>query len=111
MSATSLECPAISAFFASMGAMSAVALGCMGAAYGTAKSSIGISAVGVLQPALIMRAVLPVVMAGIVGIYGLIVSIIISTSRKLGFPFRGGKTSRVLCLFFLSGMPCVPIAI
>ena len=96
----SLECPAISAFFASMGAMSAVALGCMGAAYGTAKSSIGISAVGVLQPALIMRAVLPVVMAGIVGIYGLIVSIIISTSRKLGFPFRGGKTRRVLCLFF-----------
>ncbi|KNC47996.1 V-type proton ATPase proteolipid subunit [Thecamonas trahens ATCC 50062] len=77
-----IACDPSAPFFGSMGAAAAISLGCLGAAYGTAKSSIGISAVGVLKPELIMRSIIPVVMAGIVGIYGLIVSIIISTSMK-----------------------------
>jgi len=36
----------------------------MGAAYGTAKSGVGIAAVGVLRPELIMRSIIPTVMAG-----------------------------------------------
>merc|ERR1711990_107268 len=76
------ECEPLSIFFSSMGSAAAISLGCMGAAYGTAKSSIGISAVGVLKPELIMRSIIPVVMAGIVGIYGLIVSIIISMAMS-----------------------------
>jgi V-type H+-transporting ATPase proteolipid subunit len=33
---------------------------------------------GVLKPDLIMKSVIPVVMAGILGIYGMIVSVIVS---------------------------------
>lgn len=38
---------------------------------------------GVLKPELIMRSIIPVVMAGILGMYGLIVAVILSTSSKL----------------------------
>ena len=40
----------------------------IGAANGTAKSGIGISTMGVLKPDLIVKSVVPVVMAGILGI-------------------------------------------
>ena len=49
----------------------------IGAAYGTSKSGIGIATMGVLKPDLIMKNIVPVVMAGILGIYGLIVSVIL----------------------------------
>ena len=37
---------------------------------------------GVLRPDLIIKSVVPVVMAGILGIYGLIVSVIINQKSK-----------------------------
>lgn len=49
----------------------------LGAAYGTAKSGVGISSMGVLKPELIIKSIVPVVMAGILGIYGLIVAVIL----------------------------------
>ncbi len=49
----------------------------LGAAYGTAKSGVGISSMGVMNPGLVMRNIIPVVMAGVLGIYGLIVSVIL----------------------------------
>ena len=55
----------------------------IGAAYGTAKSGVGISAMAVMRPDLIMKSVIPVVMAGIIGIYGLVVSVVIVNSSKL----------------------------
>ena len=54
----------------------------LGSAYGTAKSGIGISAMGVLRPDLIIKSVVPVVMAGILGIYGLIISVIINQKSR-----------------------------
>lgn len=50
----------------------------MGASYGTAKAGIGISAAAVLKPEFIMKSVIPVVMAGIIAIYGLVVAVIIT---------------------------------
>ncbi len=50
----------------------------LGAAYGTAKSGVGISSMGVLKPELIMKSIVPVVMAGVLGIYGLIISVILN---------------------------------
>src|SRR5690349_18081182 len=44
----------------------------MGAAYGTAKSGVGVASMGVMRPDMVMRSIIPVVMAGIIGIYGLI---------------------------------------
>lgn len=40
-----------------------------GAAYGTAKSGVGICAMGVMRPELIMKSIVPVVMAGIIGTF------------------------------------------
>lgn len=58
-----------------------VNLGCigMGAAYGTAKSGVGVASMGVMRPELVMKSIVPVVMAGVLGIYGLIIAVIIST--------------------------------
>lgn len=50
----------------------------LGAAYGTAKSGTGIAAMAVMRPELIMKSIIPVVMAGIIAIYGLVVAVIIS---------------------------------
>lgn len=49
----------------------------LGAAYGTAKAGIGIASMGVLKPDLIVKSIVPIVMAGILGIYGLIVAVIL----------------------------------
>ena len=58
----------------------------LGAAYGTAKSGIGISTMGVLKPDLIVKSVVPVVMAGILGIYGLIIAVILLQKSKPSSP-------------------------
>lgn len=52
----------------------------MGAAYGTAKSGCGISAMAVMRPEFIMKSVIPVVMAGIIAIYGLVVAVLIANN-------------------------------
>ncbi|WFD02475.1 H(+)-transporting V0 sector ATPase subunit c [Malassezia obtusa] len=54
----------------------------LGASYGTAKSGVGISAMGVLRPDLLIKCIIPVVMAGIIAIYGLVVSVLISGDIK-----------------------------
>lgn len=54
-----------------------------GAAYGTAKSGVGIASMGVMRPELVMKSIVPVVMAGVLGIYGLIIAVIISTNSEL----------------------------
>ena len=65
------------AFFGYAGVCLALSFANLGAAYGTAKSGIGISTMGVLKPDLIVKSLVPVIMAGILGIYGLIVSVIL----------------------------------
>ena len=54
----------------------------LGAAYGTAKSGTGIAAMSVMRPEAIMKSVIPVVMAGILGIYGLVVGALIGNGSK-----------------------------
>ena len=64
-------------FFGYLGVAIALVCSNLGAAYGTSKSGVGIASVGVLKPDLIIKCIIPVVMAGILGIYGLIVSVIL----------------------------------
>lgn len=54
----------------------------LGGAYGTAKSGVGICSMGVMRPDMVMRSVIPVVMAGLLGIYGLIIGIIITQAMN-----------------------------
>merc|ERR1712154_645302 len=71
-------CEPLSAFFGMLGVSSAIVFANLGAAYGTAKSGVGISAMGVMRPDMVMRSIIPVVMAGVLGIYGLITAVIIN---------------------------------
>lgn len=76
-----VEYPCVSwaPFFGFMGCAASLSFACLGAAYGTAKSGVGVSAMGVQHPGLVMKCIIPVVMAGVLGIYGLIVAVIISS--------------------------------
>merc|ERR1712025_995696 len=76
--------PSSSFFFGFMGCSSALVFACLGAAYGTAKSGVGVSAMGVMRPELVMRSIIPVVMAGVIGIYGLIIAVITQTMITTG---------------------------
>lgn len=49
----------------------------LGASFGTARAGVGISASAVLKPEFIMKSVIPVIMAGIIAIYGLVISVLI----------------------------------
>lgn len=64
-------------FFGFIGIACALVFANLGASYGTAKSGVGIASMGVLKPELIFKSIVPIIMAGILGIYGLIVSVIL----------------------------------
>merc|ERR1711966_93099 len=75
-------CPASAPFFGYMGAASALIFANLGAAYGAAKSGVGICSMGVMHPTLIMKSIIPVVMAGVIGIYGFIIAVVVGTKIK-----------------------------
>ena len=60
----------------------------LGAAYGTAKSGTGIAAMSVMRPELIMKSIIPVVMAGIIAIYGLVVAVLIANGCKYSVSYQ-----------------------
>jgi len=75
-------CPVYAPFFGAMGCTAAIVFTCFGASYGTAKSGVGIAAMGVLRPDLIVKNIVPVIMAGIIAIYGLVVSVLVSSGLQ-----------------------------
>ncbi|KAK4047478.1 v-type proton ATPase 16 kDa proteolipid subunit 2 [Microbotryomycetes sp. JL201] len=73
-------CPAYAPFFGFAGVFSSMVFSTVGAALGTAKAGIGITGAGTIAPHLIMKSLIPVVMAGIIAVYGLVVSVLIAGS-------------------------------
>jgi len=65
-----------------MGITAALVFGNFGAAYGTAKSGVGVCSAVVLKPELLFKSIIPIVMAGILGIYGLIVAVLFNGDIK-----------------------------
>ena len=86
---------AIPVFFGYIGIAIALVFANLGAAYGTAKSGVGICAMGVMKPTAVIKGVIPVIMAGILGIYGLIVAVILGQKLngyigyKQGYQYLG----------------------
>ena len=78
-------------FFAYMGIASSVFFANIGAAYGTAKSSIGISNLGMVNQEKILRSLIPVIMAGILGIYGLITAVLMVSKSQTANGKEGFK--------------------
>jgi V-type H+-transporting ATPase proteolipid subunit len=64
-------------FFAYMGIASALVFANLGAAYGTAKSGVGIASLGVIDSSKVLKGLIPIIMAGILGIYGVIISVLL----------------------------------
>lgn len=87
----SYQCPNWAPVLSFTGISMAVAFANIGAAYGTAKAGQGIMAMGIRSPELLMKNIIPVVMAGVLGIYGLIVSVILN--GKITRPKNGGYTT------------------
>jgi len=78
-SANNINCPPWAPFFGFAGVACAMIFSTIGAAFGTSKSGIGISGLAVFRPELVMKSLIPVVMAGIIAVYGLVVSVLIAT--------------------------------
>ena len=69
-------------FFGYMGITCALVLGNFGAAYGTAKSGVGVCSAVTVKPELLFKSIVPIVMAGILGIYGLIIAVLFNGDIK-----------------------------
>ena len=65
-----------------MGLGSALIFANIGAAYGTARSGVGICSIGIMKNELVFKSLIPGIMAGILGIYGLIVAVIYQGKSK-----------------------------
>lgn len=74
----------------------------MGSAYGTAKAGVGVAHLGIMDPSKIMRGIIPCVMAGILGIYGLIVAILIAAKINV----KNGYSSYSGFAHLASGLVC-----
>merc|ERR1711907_509056 len=72
-------CPPSAPFFGFMGCAAALVFACLGAAYGTAKSGVGVANMGVLHSEMVMKSIIPIIMAGVLGIYGLIVAVLLGS--------------------------------
>ncbi|KAI1851165.1 hypothetical protein JX265_013283 [Neoarthrinium moseri] len=83
--------PKFAPFIGMAGIASAMIFGCIGAAYGTAKSGIGIAGVGTFRPDLIMKCLIPVVMSGIIAVYSLVIAVLIA--EDMSPPSNGGSYS------------------
>ncbi|KAH8923970.1 V-type proton ATPase proteolipid subunit [Atractiella rhizophila] len=83
-------CPVYAPFFGVMGCTSSIVFTCIGASFGTSKSGVGISAMGVVRPDLLIKCIISVVMAGIIGVHGLVVSVLISGDIKSPMPLYKG---------------------
>ena len=75
-------------YFGYMGIACALVFANLGAAFGTAKSGVGICSMGVLKPDKIIKSVIPVIMAGILGIYGLIVAVILNQKIDNNYDYK-----------------------
>jgi len=69
--------PAAAAFFSFLGSTIAVSFATLGSAYGISRSAVGLCATGVLRPQSVLKNLSATILATILGIYGLILSVLI----------------------------------
>eukprot|EP00546_Thalassionema_frauenfeldii_P013499 CAMPEP_0178913532 /NCGR_PEP_ID=MMETSP0786-20121207/10896_1 /TAXON_ID=186022 /ORGANISM="Thalassionema frauenfeldii, Strain CCMP 1798" /LENGTH=205 /DNA_ID=CAMNT_0020586287 /DNA_START=45 /DNA_END=662 /DNA_ORIENTATION=+ len=84
-------CPPWAPLFGYAGAASCVILANWGSAWGTWKAGLGVCSMGVNYSKGVIKNIVPIVMAGVLGIYGLIVAVIITQS--ISTPSSDGSTS------------------
>ena len=78
-----------------MGVAAGLVFANLGASYGTAKAGVGIASLGVIDSSKIFKSLIPIIMAGILGIYGVIVAVLLNskaksiTEMKQGYKYLG----------------------
>eukprot|EP01124_Arcella_intermedia_P018155 TRINITY_DN25127_c0_g1_i1.p1 TRINITY_DN25127_c0_g1~~TRINITY_DN25127_c0_g1_i1.p1 ORF type:complete len:196 (-),score=28.02 TRINITY_DN25127_c0_g1_i1:63-650(-) len=97
-------------FFGFLGVVLALTGGAIGSAYGIAKSSLGVLDAGVSQPEGVIKNLIPIVMAGMLGIYGLIISVfIVSTVSQT--TYTDFKSFAHLWSGGVVGLSCIPVGV
>jgi V-type H+-transporting ATPase proteolipid subunit len=87
-----------------MGVVSGLVFANLGASYGTAKSGVGIASLGVIDSSKVIKALIPIIMAGILGIYGLIVAVLLNLQiTKAG---AGGLSAQKGYQYLGAGLCC-----
>lgn len=71
-------CPSWALALGYMGVAAGACLSNWGSAWGTWKAGVSLINTGIRHPSSVMKNVIPVVMAGVIGIYGLIVAVILA---------------------------------
>lgn len=84
------SCPSWTPALGFLGASLCIVLSNWGAAWGTWKSGVGLCSMGVNHPNGMIKNLVAIIMAGVLGIYGLIVAIIIS--GNVSSPTDDGNT-------------------
>ncbi|KAG8695419.1 H(+)-transporting V0 sector ATPase subunit c [Ceratobasidium sp. 395] len=80
------NCPVYAPFFSSIIHEGDSMCDAIGASYGTAKSGVGIASMAVTRPDMMMRCCIAVVMAGIIAIYGVVVSVVLADDINARMP-------------------------
>mmetsp|Transcript_21769 Transcript_21769/g.44759 ORF Transcript_21769/g.44759 Transcript_21769/m.44759 type:complete len:192 (+) Transcript_21769:62-637(+) len=73
-------CPSWALSVGYLGVASAAVLSNWGSAWGTWKAGVSLVNTGIRHPGSVMKNVIPIVMAGVIGIYGLIIAVILAES-------------------------------
>lgn len=81
-------CPAYSVFFGGLGVFTGIVLSCAGSAIGTAKCGIGLCSAALISRGTIVRALIAPIMSGVIGIYGLVFSIVAYSDFSSGNPYH-----------------------
>mmetsp|Transcript_10033 Transcript_10033/g.12760 ORF Transcript_10033/g.12760 Transcript_10033/m.12760 type:complete len:189 (-) Transcript_10033:365-931(-) len=83
-------CPTWAPAFGYMGAAACIILANFGSAWGTWRAGMGVCKMGIDYPSGVIKNIVPIVMAGVLGIYGLIVAVILT--QAITTPTAEGKT-------------------
>ncbi|GKT25848.1 putative multi-domain containing protein [Aduncisulcus paluster] len=81
-------CEPTAYFFGYFGIAIAMSLSSLGSAFGIGKSGVGAVAASLMSPRQIVKLSLPVILAGVLGIFGLITSIIIMVKINDAYAYK-----------------------
>ncbi|CAL5975022.1 V-type_proton ATPase proteolipid subunit [Hexamita inflata] len=87
------KCPMGGSFWSFFGMFFSVTFASFGSAFGTAKAGAGMATGGLINPGPLTKLTLPVIMAGVLSIYGLITMLVINAKVQaypLGMPLYIG---------------------
>ena len=88
-------------FFAWGGVALAMTFSNLGTAYGTAKSGMGIASLSVTRPELAFKSIVPIIMAGILAIYGFITAVLLAQKTSIEVENAGSPM-----FFWAGGLLC-----